>query len=434
MPFSRFQPGGCKCCRHESCFITSDSCLVAFGGGAGPGEITGAVATFTNIATGAVFTSSASDGQLTAIVIGAAGSGYDPTNPPTITIGTPGSGAAATPVFLGGAINGGGVTANGGGYTAPSVAVSGGPGTGASVAAIGGVDGITLGSGGTGYTDGSYTNGTFTGGGGASATFSYVVAGGVVTSVTLTSGGNNLYASAPTPVFNAGPGTGATATATIKVNSLVLLAAGRLYISPTLTITDAVGTGSGATATATAATITMGNPIVTNRGSGYSPTSPPAIGFTGGSGSGATATARVHRVLCVVAENGVYDVEVVLAGYVSLSISGLTLPSGIPSANVFYLLPTGTYTINWTVSHAGPGPTAIAGATVTVSNANHSDTCTSDAAGHCTTNLVADVNSGYSSTVAATATGYVPFSFTSTTTGGLDVCDARSASITMTHI
>lgn len=71
------------------------------------------------------------------------------------------------------------------------------------------VDGVTLTDGGTGYPDGSKPL-VFSGGGGSGATGTATVAGGVITSVSLTAGGSG-YTLAPT-VSVAG-GTGATITA-----------------------------------------------------------------------------------------------------------------------------------------------------------------------------------------------------------------------------
>jgi len=57
--------------------------------------------------------------------------------------------------------------------------------------AVGGVNAITLTAGGTTYTNGTYTNQALTGGSGTGATTTIVVAGGIVTSVTIFSKGKN---------------------------------------------------------------------------------------------------------------------------------------------------------------------------------------------------------------------------------------------------
>jgi len=57
--------------------------------------------------------------------------------------------------------------------------------------AVGGVNAITITAGGTLYTNGTYTNQALTGGSGSGATANIVVAGGIVTSVTIFSKGKN---------------------------------------------------------------------------------------------------------------------------------------------------------------------------------------------------------------------------------------------------
>lgn len=81
------------------------------------------------------------------------------------------------------------------------------------LAAGGVVDGVNIGSGGTGYTTAPTV--AFTGGGGTGAVGTATVSGGVVTGVTITSPGTG-YTSAPTVAFTGGAGTGASATATVS--------------------------------------------------------------------------------------------------------------------------------------------------------------------------------------------------------------------------
>ncbi len=71
--------------------------------------------------------------------------------------------------------------------------------------------GVTMISGGSGYT--STPTVTFSGGGGSGATATAIVTSGVVTDVKITNGGSG-YTSAPTVAFSGGSGTGARATAT----------------------------------------------------------------------------------------------------------------------------------------------------------------------------------------------------------------------------
>jgi len=93
-------------------------------------------------------------------------------------------------------------------------AIKGSPDAHGSIAADPGViTGITVSSGGSGYT--SAPTVVFTGGGGSGAAATATVASGAVTAITLTSAGSN-YASAPTISFSGGGGTGAAASAAFK--------------------------------------------------------------------------------------------------------------------------------------------------------------------------------------------------------------------------
>jgi len=76
----------------------------------------------------------------------------------------------------------------------------------------GGVSGVTVTSGGTGYT--SAPTVAFSGGGGTGATGTAVVAGGVVTGVTITAPGTG-YTSAPAITFTGGGGNGAVTTVSL---------------------------------------------------------------------------------------------------------------------------------------------------------------------------------------------------------------------------
>ena len=177
--------------------------------------------------------------------------------------------------------------------------ISGGGGTGATATATvsaGVITGITVNSGGTGYT--SVPTISFTGGGGAAATAT--VAAGVITSIAVTSGGAG-YTSAPTVVISGGGGTGATATATVAagvITGITVTSAGAGYTSaPTVVISGGGGTGATATATVSAGVIT--GITVNSGGAGY--TSAPTISFTGGGGSAATATVSTAGVITGIA-------------------------------------------------------------------------------------------------------------------------------------
>lgn len=154
-----------------------------------------------------------------------------------------------------------------------------------------GVDDITLGAGGSGYTSAPAVIITDPTGQGSGATATATISGGAVTDFVITAAGSG-YTKAPTVTISGGGGTGATGTAVLDlgIDSLTITAGGTGYTTaPTVTITG--GGGSGATATATTDGDAVDSITITNAGSGY--TSAPTIGFTGGGGSGATATATI---------------------------------------------------------------------------------------------------------------------------------------------
>lgn len=91
-----------------------------------------------------------------------------------------------------------------------------------------GVDAVTVGTPGSGYT--SAPTVTFSGGGGTGAAGTAVVSGGAVTGVTITNHGTG-YTSAPTVAFTGGGGTGAAATATIADLANAVCAALPSYLS-----------------------------------------------------------------------------------------------------------------------------------------------------------------------------------------------------------
>lgn len=86
---------------------------------------------------------------------------------------------------------------------------------GIETAAYGGVNGILLTAGGSGFApDGTYSLGFTGGGNGSGAAGTYTVTGGIVTVVTLTAQGSN-YTAVPTVTFPTGGGSNAAATAGI---------------------------------------------------------------------------------------------------------------------------------------------------------------------------------------------------------------------------
>jgi len=86
---------------------------------------------------------------------------------------------------------------------------------------IGGVNGVTITTAGSGYTNGTYTNKALTGGSGSYATATIVVAGGIVTSVTIYAKGKN-YAVGNTLSATLPAGAGLVITVTSVVNFVSL--------------------------------------------------------------------------------------------------------------------------------------------------------------------------------------------------------------------
>lgn len=78
---------------------------------------------------------------------------------------------------------------------------------------------FTISNAGSGYTDGTYTDVDITGGGGTGGKLSYVVSGGVVTTITLTNPGSG-YTSNPTVALSQGSPTTA-ATVTVRLNRAI---------------------------------------------------------------------------------------------------------------------------------------------------------------------------------------------------------------------
>jgi FtsP/CotA-like multicopper oxidase with cupredoxin domain len=133
-----------------------------------------------------------------------------------------------------------------------------------------------------------------TGGSGTGAAATATVTGGVITGLTLVSGGAG-YSSGTTVNITDVTGTDATATATVAggvITGLTLTNGGNGYSStPVITITSGSVGGTGALATATVTGGTITGITVTNPGTGY--TSVPSVYIYGGGGSCAAATATV---------------------------------------------------------------------------------------------------------------------------------------------
>ena len=123
---------------------------------------------------------------------------------------------------------------------------------------------LNLTAGGTGYANGSFANVPLTGGTGTGAQANITVAGGIVTSVTLTNPGSG-YAVGDTlgATLNSAAGVG-------SISSLSLSSPGSKLVAGTYTnlnLTGGTGTGAQATLTVTAFGVTSFS--LTNAGSGY---------------------------------------------------------------------------------------------------------------------------------------------------------------------
>jgi len=133
----------------------------------------------------------------------------------------------------------------------------------------------------------------FYGGGGSGASATATLNG--VTGITVVTGGSG-YSANPTVAMTPAPGgtgTGATATAIVSggvITSITLVNPGSNYlVAPTVTITDL--TGAGATATATITLGSVGAINLISGGTGY--TKAPYAYLTGGGGTGAQADAML---------------------------------------------------------------------------------------------------------------------------------------------
>lgn len=147
------------------------------------------------------------------------------------------------------------------------------------------VDSVMIDNGGSGYSAATVA---FTGGGGTGAAGTVNLTGDVVTSITMTNNGSG-YTSRPAVTIS-GDGTGAVAHAVLgmtSVASVALTATGNLYQAPSVMVTDGSNT---AQVQATIQPTSIASLTLTAAGSGYSS---PTLTITGGFGSGATGTATL---------------------------------------------------------------------------------------------------------------------------------------------
>lgn len=246
------------------------------------------------------------------------GSGYTPI-PPNVSIsGGGGSGATAHAVMQGGGINDVTVVSGGGDYDSPpavTVTDSGGTGHYASVTANlnGSIRTITVTNGGSGY--GSSPTISFYGTGSGAAAHAVVVSG-VITAIIIDNPGTNYNYPPSVNIYGAGVGSGATATCTIlgPVHQLQVFNRGSFYTNPVITVDPPAGGGPAAVGTTTPQTINVFKIVVDTRGSGF--TSTPTLTIDPPT-SGTTATGTVYTAdqYCVdFPETGIYEVSTTPGG------------------------------------------------------------------------------------------------------------------------
>ncbi len=280
--------------------------------------------------------------------------------------------------WINGPIGGLTLTTGGAGYSsAPSVAITGGGGTGgaASLTFTGAfVNSLLLTNGGAGYSSPPTVvfNNTGTGGTGAAATTVGTFSAGV-TGVNVTGGGGG-YVVRPSVAFQGGGGSGASAISTLKVTGITITTPGNGYLSaPTVTFSAPGGGGVRATGTATISGTggSVTGIIITNAGTLYQ--TAPTISIaapTGGSPVQATASATmsVNTVQMVTAGTGYTSPPTILFGNsptgnratgfstIAGSVTGLLLTNGGSG-----------YTSAPTISFTGGGsPSIPAAATATI--------------------------------------------------------------------
>lgn len=299
--------------------------------------------------------------------------GANYTSAPTVTAyGGNGSGATFTATVLNGSVTSIQETNSGTGYEPGDIVqlyiTGGGSDSNAELVAVltsGGVTGVVITNPGSGYDTGTW-NLTFTGGGGSSATGTYTVSGGMVTSTAITAAGSG-YTSAPTVVFP-----------TPITSTLTVTNTGTGYTPGTYALGFSGGGGTGAAGTYT---IGIGGSItstaISNNGSGY--TTAPTVAFSSGGGSSAAATAHLFGSgasgIALITSNGVASVTVVEGGTNFTSTPTLTFVGGGGTGATATAVLTSGAISSVTVTNAGTGYTT-APAVVVQSGVNNSATAT----------------------------------------------------------
>ena len=196
------------------------------------------------------------------------------------------------------------VTDGGSGYTTiPAVATYGGSGSGIGLAAQidnGAVSVVNVTAPGSGYQLGDNVLMIFAGGNGSQTAYgNAVISNGVITSTFLLSGGSGYQTSGgvqtpPTVVITDGTGSGAqivvNGMAGGIITSLQIVTGGSNYSAPTLSFTG--GSGSGAAAQAYIDQGVITGVTLINAGALYATT--PTVSFVGATGAGAVGIATVN--------------------------------------------------------------------------------------------------------------------------------------------
>ena len=291
-------------------------------------------------------------GVVASITVTNGGQDYDWYNPPTISFSMPNfvSGpsppntkATATAVLDGGVFDLIPTT----GYTAPTVALTGGGATTAATATVSGaVTSIKVLAGGSGYSQAVAPTVTILDGGGSGAVaVAYVDNSGSIASVAVRSGGSGV--TSPPIITITGGTTNAAVTCTLSLTDVAITSGGAGYLSaPTVTFSDPTGVGATGVATIAGGQVT-GVTITTGADYGSAPTvfitggtvitsvSPgPTFTYLTSAATGATAASTILSAVTGVAvlTQGI--------GYTSQPIVGISGPGGTPTAMAPYRLTT----------------------------------------------------------------------------------------------